>query len=520
MFVRSFPLRRPADGAGHPRWLASSLWVVSAALLGVTVYRAATLAITTDESRSFFVWVLGPWRNIVVMVPNDANNHVLNTLGMKLGATLFGPTELALRWTNVVGHALFLLFSVRLVARLRSSVALVTGFLLLNLNAYLLDFFALARGYGIAVGLMMGATYHLVRFHALGAPRDRRASLIFGALGVVAHFTLMHVYLTLLALLSLLSLQRALPGARGPWRVYHELRAPLAITGLLAAAIYVPLSRIAGGTTLDHGVDAGFWNVSVRSFVDAYLYCIGRNHLAAYQAEWVCAATFYVVVALTLLMAAYWLGRFVIAGNVGSRPGTLVLVLLVLPGVGIVTQSWILGTLLPLWRTGLYFQPLFFLALVHAMDELVSSGATRQPTRALAGALCLLVVYHASRSMNLTHTIEYPIEADTRAVFDDLERHLRSRGLQRIRLGLGRSFEGSVKFYAHQRGGTWLASLQLVWHCDTDWDVDYVIHDGGYPGQKCFDDSTAEAYLARQGMTILARYPISRGVLAFAPSSR
>ena len=68
---------------------------------------------------------------------------------------LFGDSELALRLPNLLAHALFLYASARIALRATTGVVALAAFLLLNAHPYLLDFFPLARGYGLACGWMM-----------------------------------------------------------------------------------------------------------------------------------------------------------------------------------------------------------------------------------------------------------------------------------------------------------------------------------------------------------------------------
>ena len=114
-----------------------------------TPARAESLSFTHDESLSYLNYVKRPISSVLSR-ETDANNHPLNTSAMKLGDALFGPDELALRWSAVLA---FVVYAVALVIILRHVERLsirVLGLLLGLANPYVLDFF-LARGYGLAL---------------------------------------------------------------------------------------------------------------------------------------------------------------------------------------------------------------------------------------------------------------------------------------------------------------------------------------------------------------------------------
>ena len=87
---------------------------------------------------------------------SDANNHWLNTFLMQKSITVFGVSELSLRLPNLLGHLLYLIASIFLIKNISKNIwVALGGFCLLNFNPFLLEFFALARGYGLGVGCMM-----------------------------------------------------------------------------------------------------------------------------------------------------------------------------------------------------------------------------------------------------------------------------------------------------------------------------------------------------------------------------
>ena len=138
-------------------------------LFGLSVYRAATQSITTDEAFTYLHFVTQ--RLAGLLAPYDANNHVLNSLLARLSIALFGLSEFSLRLPSLLAGGLYLVAARRLSLRLFDAGA--RGFLvtaLLCTNPFLLDHLSAARGYGMALAFLMLAADKLTcrRLYAAG----------------------------------------------------------------------------------------------------------------------------------------------------------------------------------------------------------------------------------------------------------------------------------------------------------------------------------------------------------------
>jgi hypothetical protein len=194
--VYSPPEPSPAAGAAAHRFTGALLLLAGIGLLASSIYRAATGPFTIDESLSFAIFSWDPsWGA-------KANNHLLNTWLMQWCSRLFGNSELALRLPNVLAHGVYLGCALALVRRVRSAGLQIVGFVLLNLNLFLLDFFSLARGYGLALAFELLSLYWVVR----GFTEEPRwnlgkypyLSISAASLAVLANFSFLDYYLPLL----------------------------------------------------------------------------------------------------------------------------------------------------------------------------------------------------------------------------------------------------------------------------------------------------------------------------------
>jgi len=176
--------------------------------------RADRVPLTYDEAASYI-------RYIDTSVPSDfdtgplsifnfevATNHFLNTVLTRALYLIAGSREIVLRMPNLIGYAVFIGFSLLILQRWTRPVVATAGFLLLNLNPYVLDFFALSRGYGMSLGFLMGSLYYVLKcveqaLEGESACRDTPWVFLFAGGAVMANFALLNVYVSILGVLLL-----------------------------------------------------------------------------------------------------------------------------------------------------------------------------------------------------------------------------------------------------------------------------------------------------------------------------
>lgn len=175
-----------------------------AAFLYVLV-RAVTVDITYDEAWTIRYFVRLDAMHILNCTPCNANNHIANTLLIKL---LFGYGQGSVflaRLPNVLAFVLYLYFAFRIAGRFLSGFVPVAALLLLILNPFLLDFFSIARGYGLSLAFEMASLYFLLSFVSRKTGKHALWSLLFGGAAVICNFTLLNYWLVLLLVINLLT---------------------------------------------------------------------------------------------------------------------------------------------------------------------------------------------------------------------------------------------------------------------------------------------------------------------------
>src|SRR5262245_42480705 len=117
------------------------------------VARAQAQSITIDEATTYLIFAQRDWR--FVWQP-AANNHVLNTLLMRLLASAFGPMQLTVRGPALLGAAAYIsgayLFATMIGRKLLVQWAILVC---LVYNPFVFDYLVAARGYALAAGFLL-----------------------------------------------------------------------------------------------------------------------------------------------------------------------------------------------------------------------------------------------------------------------------------------------------------------------------------------------------------------------------
>ena len=337
------------------------------------------------------------------------NNHMLFTLLAKLSVASFGLSEFTLRLPTLLGFAVFLGGIKLVLQRLVPGWVQVIGIAAIGLNPYLVDYFSIARGYGLALGLMTLGLACLIAAMcdtpgAVGLGKARAALFLF-ALAALANLAFLLPLLAAIAIVCSPMLDRR---ARSTYAA--QLRQTWAMVWpILPILLYLirPMVVLARKGLLAAGGNRGFWLDTVGSLID------GTSDAGAYLAEarwpfiaWIAAVTLIAPFVLASLRAADR-RRFAALAIVGG--------MLLLAAVGSVAQHWIFGVALLEGRRALFFIPLFLLfALALAAVPRVA------PRPLVAAALAVgilapsLLIVHNLSAMNLRYVRDWKFDAASR----------------------------------------------------------------------------------------------------------
>ena len=179
---------------------ASQLLLPGTALFALVwaLARACVQSITIDEADTYLAWVARPnpshWEAA-------SNNHVLNSLLIRLFTSIFGLSHLTVRAPALLGAAIYIAAAYLLCAKLTPALPLRWPLLVcLVYNPFVFDHMVAARGYALALGFLMAAL--VIAAYRKAEPATCAACSICLSLSFAANFSF--AFVDLAAMLAIL----------------------------------------------------------------------------------------------------------------------------------------------------------------------------------------------------------------------------------------------------------------------------------------------------------------------------
>jgi len=424
-------IREPEASHG-PRQTPAGRMVASAAIivgiLGLNVFRAIHQTVVHDEALTYNHFATLPWDAIRWSL--YSNNHTLHTLLVKGSTALFGLSSLSLRLPALLGGLLYLLAVEHLCRRAcRSTVGHITGLLVLSGSPFILDYLVAARGYGLALGFLMWGL--VLSWRWLDLPEARRdhsrrwhftVVSLLAALSVASNLAFAFVATALLVTLWITGI--LLSPTRDGRRVV-EGALYLAVPGAVLYLLMVPGILRFHGNALFFG--ANTWTGTWTSLLDAVFGDFGGPRLHPWVRTVLAGSVSGLVLLLTGLVAWALSRRLLHGGAVppvdgrasdpSSAPFLSLTGLILLVTILLHTLAHeLLGILLPMERTGIFFVPLVFLTVLLVPGSLPEGTIRRVAGTFVTGTLAVFVILFLCFG-HVRYFQQWRYDADSRDVF-------------------------------------------------------------------------------------------------------
>jgi hypothetical protein len=422
----------------------------STGLIVFDIYKASHSSFTHDESYTYLHYVNSSVMDIISYRDAFTNNHILNSLLMKISQALWGSSELALRLPNILSHILYLVFSYKFFSRY-SMKTVIPFFILMNANPFLIDFFILARGYGIAIGLMTAGLYYYCRYIEKKKTCFHILALTFLGFASLANFALINIFVGLILIHNLFQfwMERQPFTLKNIWLVNKE---NLYMTFFFTLIFFEPARKILENKLIDFGGGSGYWHDTVGSLTLA----------AAYDAFY----TDYIILFFKAIILVCSVSVLIIGSKILLKKLTFsqelkrvlffagIFILLIL-----VTnlQKLFMETPFPKHRFALFLYPVFFLLgfslYLFFQNKILQYFKT--------GILSLCVVVFLIHFFVTTNTVSFYIwkyDMHTKEMLNDLSK-IKPPGNQKIQLGITWIFEPTINFYRVTKNYNWLCAV-------------------------------------------------------------
>jgi len=507
-------------------WFSISVVVVLSSVIFTTL-RAFSLSITHDEAITYLHHASGSFLDIINFNNSyPSNNHLLNSLLIKIAVGFGGLSEATVRLPALLGHILYLIGAWKITRHLFKNYLTSVGLILLCWNPFLLDLFSCGRGYSLGLGFLLLGLYYLFKYFQKdegGKSQKRKIgiqSLGLFSFSVLSNLVFLNVYLAvvlILALYEIKSFQKILAEENKYFKSLFlsisNMLFTVGISAVFLGSVYLkPVIKLIELKELYYGGTEGFWKDTVTSLITVVMY--GKSYATA--------EVFFIIkgfiVLMMLVVAIFLISRWIKKKTINHVESALAIVftLLVLCAIIIISQWMMLKTRFVIGRTAIFFLPLFLLLIViwwqicsdHCQRVLKWSGHVM--------GLCIVVamIAHMAQCLNVQYYYEWEYDASTKEAMEYLIERESGKELPPLSktLGVNWIFEPSANFYKEMLGIDWLKPVHRL-AADFKHDYYYFVSEDS----RVFDANSAkyDSYLyLKHNLKIIEEFSLSNTYLA------
>ena len=345
--------------------------------------RAIYVPLVHDELVTLHAYMLnGKWLPFQGFL--DANNHILNSAFGAFFIQLFGyKTYLIPRLPNLLCFPIYFGSTFLILKKLElKNIALFGALTLFVFPPYLLEFFALARGYGMAMAFFILALLAFLKLSRNIESKSIWLLAISSSLSVLSNLTLLFANAGLLLLFLLLIIDQK--------KFRKSCIIPLIIPVLVFGFMAWYGTQLQASGKLYYGSNDGFFALTVNSLMKELFFLEGSS------IQWILkiGGSFLIVLAISKLFKSPGLK------NLTTQPYLIFTALFSICLMGIFSSNILLKVNFPEDRAALYLFPLFGLMIVALITSL--KATIYKPVLALFIIIFTpLLVFN----INLSHSI-------------------------------------------------------------------------------------------------------------------
>ena len=417
----------------------SALALYCITLVTFVFYRAYSLSLTHDEALSYFISKYSLLKIFTFDFNAPSNSHLLYTLLLKGVVALFGNSEIVLRLPALFGFLIYIFFAYTLSRKMFEKWTAIISFILLTANPFIIDFFSLARGYSLALGLLLATFYFAYQsIYSEAKLKYTVYALLPGLLAAMANFAFTTPVIALWIGVGLISLIRAIHTSSYK-QFFKQTLLPFIIT-FIPTYFFVlrPLLFLKEKNELYLGGNHSFVIDTIWGLVRTSLY--DKQYFAYADVVIMVILVLVVVTAELLLVMALKQKDSKTLRLLGFTFGVLALTI-----IGVLAENYIFNMPYVVERAAIYFIPLFMLAFCSLINGLKWG-------RYVGAIFALIALLHLSNSLNPNFTYNWKYDADTKAVVRDIDAlHAETKG-QRETIVSEWLFDPSINYYSERRG--------------------------------------------------------------------
>jgi hypothetical protein len=199
----------------------------------------------------------------------DANNHVLNSFLCRILYRIHDGSFFWFRLPNLIAFVVYFWSTFKLLSKIKSQFTRIILLSALNTTPFVLEYFALCRGYGLGLGFFLLSLVYIKRYLHQSNSKNLTLSLLFSTLSIYANLIFINSFLLTLMLLFLVFLLK-----RKQFSVKHKMQFISIFMGCLIASapMFVYSFALKTGGALYYGSLEGIWDVTGKSLFEHTLF--------------------------------------------------------------------------------------------------------------------------------------------------------------------------------------------------------------------------------------------------------
>jgi len=432
------PLPNPSFEHSNSTVKLKSLYlVISVIFFAYVLVRAFSVGATIDEITTMEGARALSFLDILSQSHPTANNHVLNSLLLKALFSLGTSSLVIIRLPNVLAFILYLYWGYKISFKKLSPFVGLGCFALLMCNPFLLDFFGLARGYGLALGFMMGALYFGTEFFESRVVSNLTKALLLASLSVLSLFSMIYFWGGLAATLTLACFLRR------DWGTFKKsLLCCFIIGSALLTCIAVPVFRLKESGALYYGGDNSFYSDTLVSLVRYSLYSLDITSIVYVTLN------FYLGSVILIAVVSY-----LRIGTLGSSKSAFLGVSVISVGLLILAHH-LAGVLYPINRVGLFLYPLSVFLLCFSLNDF-----SRYLRVAILSLFLGVFTINFIAKGNFYRTALWSFDAHTEEILNQINEAGKGKGAI-VRFACTPAIYPSVNYYAERNNYEFLEVVQ------------------------------------------------------------
>jgi hypothetical protein len=390
--------------------------IIISTVFTLLLYKALHLPVVNDEAPTAVNYInFNVWQ-IMMYTDHWPNNHILNTLLVKLFVFLFGNHQLVIRLPNLLS---FLVYAVG-IFRINKSILKIESIFFLPAalffvsNPYMLDYFGLSRGYGMASALATLSVSYLITGFKGSKNKHIWIGYLLSIIASYASFTLLDFWCgtSLMVLFYFFSISE---------KQYKRLFRPAVILFIISllylALIANPMIKMHSTNEFQYWSSKGFYLDTIYPFIE---YSRSGSHLILNPTSHLIAAFIFFTIAVNCFFIFVQLKRSHYNFTSLKEPLFISTVLLLATACINILQNHILKTPNLHGRTALFLYPLFIIVFV-AFLGLWPEFKAKTAQTILGLCFAFICIFHVADRYRLDWVRDWWHDSDTLKVMDYLK---------------------------------------------------------------------------------------------------